>query len=225
VESSPFPKTRAILFDLDGTLLDTLEDLGRSTNTILAKEGFSSHTLPTFKQFVGEGITMLVRRSVPKEISGDEAAIGRLVSALHQEYSAHCMDATHVYAGISELIAGLVKRRIALAVFSNKPDDMVKMLVSHFFPQISFFAVMGASEKLPRKPDPAGALLIAKKLNISPENFIFLGDSKTDMETATAAGMYAVGALWGFRDAGELLAFGAKQVVKRPEELLLLVDK
>jgi phosphoglycolate phosphatase len=103
VESSPFPKTRAIIFDLDGTLLDTLEDLGRSTNTILAREGFSPHTLPAYKQFVGEGITMLVRRSVPKEISGDEATIGRLVSALQREYSAHCMDATHVYAGISEL--------------------------------------------------------------------------------------------------------------------------
>jgi phosphoglycolate phosphatase len=102
---------------------------------------------------------------------------------------------------------------------------MVKMLVSHFFPQVSFSAVMGASEDLPRKPDPAGAFFIAKKLSISPEKFIFLGDSKTDMETATAAGMFAVGALWGFRDAGELLAFGAKRLVKRPEELLFLVEK
>jgi phosphoglycolate phosphatase len=225
MDASSLAHARAVLFDLDGTLLDTLEDLGRSTNTVLAREGFPLHTLPAYKQFVGEGITMLVRRAVPKEKSGDEALVGRLVAALRKEYTAHCMDATHAYGGTSELLAKLGERGIAIAVLSNKPEDMVQKLLKHYFFTVSFDAVAGAGEAFPRKPDPAGALDIARRLRIVPEDFVFLGDSKTDMETATAAGMYPVGALWGFRDADELLAYGAKALIKHPSELIALLNR
>jgi phosphoglycolate phosphatase len=225
MDASSLARARAVLFDLDGTLLDTLEDLGRSTNTVLAREKLPLHTLPSYKQFVGEGITMLVRRSVPKEASGDEALVGRLVSALKKEYAAHCTDATHVYGGVSELLAKLSEKGIATAVLSNKPDDMVQRLLKHYLFSVSFDAVMGAGDSFPRKPDPSGALDIAQRLRILPEDFIFLGDSKTDMETATAAGMYPVGALWGFRGADELLAYGAKALIKHPSELIALLNR
>ena len=223
MEASLLPHIRAVLFDLDGTLLDTLEDLANSTNRILAKEGFFLHNIPSYKQFVGEGITMLVRRAVPPDLSDHGALISRLVAELSEDYSRHCLDATRAYPGIGELLAGLEERGIPMAVLSNKPDAMVKMLVKHYFPQVAFAAVAGASKERPRKPDPTWARAIAQRLGIPPEQCIFLGDSKTDMQTATAAGMYPIGALWGFRDAQELLAYGAKKLLKSPEELLAVV--
>jgi phosphoglycolate phosphatase len=214
---------RAILFDMDGTLLNTLEDIGNSMNRVLSGLGFPVHTLSAYKQFVGEGVAELVRRSLPDPMR-NEALMNRCITSLREEYSAHCMDATDTYPGIRDLLADLQQLNIAIAVLSNKPDDMVQVLLKKYFPSISFNAAVGMNKSLPRKPDPAGALSIARFINIPPEYFIFLGDSKTDMETAKAAGMYPVGALWGFREAKELLDYGAKALIERPAELLLYVQ-
>ena len=214
---------RAVLFDLDGTLLNTLEDIGNSMNRVLSGLGFPVHTLSAYKQFVGEGAAELVRRSLPEPMRND-ALVNRCIASLREEYAVHCMDATDTYPGIRDLLADLRRLNIAVAVLSNKPDDMVHLLLKKFFPSISFNAEVGMSESLPRKPDPAGALSIARLINIPPKCFIFLGDSKTDMETAKAAGMYPVGALWGFREAKELLDYGAKALIERPADLLLYVQ-
>jgi phosphoglycolate phosphatase len=221
---APFPNTiRAVLFDLDGTLLDTLEDLGNSTNSVLARQGFPVHALPAYKQFVGEGITVLVRKALPAEKSEDEGLVSRCVAELSAEYTAHCMDATDAYPGIQDLLATLQLRHVAMAVLSNKPDAMVQMLLKKYFPSISFTLAAGANEFFPRKPDPTAAIAFARKIDIPPEQWAFLGDSKIDMQTAKAADMFPVGALWGFRDAAELLANGAKKLIKQPGELLEIV--
>jgi phosphoglycolate phosphatase len=211
---------RAVLFDMDGTLLDTLADIGNSMNTVLARMGFPVHELSAYKRFVGEGMALLVQRALPKQKGGDEPLVSRCTSLMREEYAAHCMDATKAYPGVQELLADLKLKNVAIAVLSNKPDDMVQVLLNKYFPSISFDAALGAGEKYPRKPDPAGALAIARRLNFPPACFILLGDSKTDMETARAAGMHPVGALWGFRDERELLEYGAKALIKKPGELL-----
>lgn len=205
---------------MDGTLLDTLADLGNSLNRVLSRLGLPVHPIPAYKQLVGEGITVLVRKALPEPKRSDGALIARCVVLMSEEYSAHWADQTRVYSGIIDLLEELTHRKKTLAVLSNKPDEMVQALVQKYFPSISFHAVFGAREGLPRKPDPAGALEIARTLAIAPERFVFLGDSKTDMETAVAANMYPVGALWGFRDERELLDHGAKALINLPKELL-----
>jgi phosphoglycolate phosphatase len=214
---------RAIIFDMDGTLLDTLMDIGSSMNSVLGRMGFPPHKIPAYKQFVGEGLGTLVRKALPKHLKEDEALVVKCIPFMRDEYQAHCTDATTVYPGVAELLEALQAKRIPVAVLSNKPGEMVRELLEKYFPSISFFAGLGASDEFPRKPHPAAALSIAQRLNIPPACFIFLGDSKTDMETAIAAGMYPVGALWGFRDARELLDHGAKTLIKQPQELLTLL--
>ncbi len=223
VRASPPPAAEAVICDLDGTLLDTLEDLAHSMNRVLAGMGFPAHAAADYKGFVGEGVSVLVRKSLPVSKQGDDVCISRGAAAMREEYQAHCMDATRPYPGIPELLKGLHESGVAIAVLSNKPHAMVEMLLKKYFPSVLFAAASGAREGLPLKPDPAGALAIAGALMIPPQRCLFLGDSKTDMETAVAAGMFPIGALWGFRDAAELREHGAKALIERPEELLELI--
>jgi phosphoglycolate phosphatase len=218
---NPFTDTcRAIVFDMDGTLLDTLADIADSVNAVLRRRGFPEHDYAAYRQFVGEGVSELLRRALPPSVNGVEAVVGECSLAMRGEYSARCMDKTRAYPGVAGLLDALQTKRVPMSVLSNKPDDMIRLLLEKYFPSISFHAALGAGSSFPKKPDPAAALWISRSLNIPPECFIFLGDSKTDMETATAAGMYPAGALWGFRDAAELLGHGAKVLISRPEELV-----
>jgi phosphoglycolate phosphatase len=213
----------AVLFDLDGTLLDTLEDLGASMNRALARLGFPPHPIPSYKAFVGEGIFALARRALPPD-RGDEASVKACACAMSEDYAIHCMDQTKPYEGVAPLLAGLAKRSFKLAVLSNKPHAMTRLLVEHFFPQTLFHSVNGARDGVPKKPHPIGALTIARQLKTGPEHFLYLGDSGVDMETAASAGMFPVGALWGFRDQRELLDHGAQALIKHPLELLKITD-
>jgi phosphoglycolate phosphatase len=213
----------AVLFDLDGTLLNTLEDLGTSMNRALARLGFPPHRIPSYKTFVGEGVAALAERALPPD-NRDEASIKSCVEAMGEEYAVHWMDATRPYEGIAELLEGLIKRNFKLAVLSNKPHAMTTLLVAHFFPKTFFHSVNGARDGVPKKPHPVGALTIARQIKIAPEHFLYLGDSGVDMDTATSAGMFPVGALWGFRERQELLIHGAKALIRHPPELLDIAD-
>jgi phosphoglycolate phosphatase len=144
---------------------------------------------------------------------------------MSQDYAQHWMDATQPYEGVLALLSGLSKRNFKLTVLSNKPHAMTNFLVAHYFPQTQFHCVSGAREGVPKKPHPIGALEIARQLKIAPEQFLYLGDSGIDMETATSAGMFPVGALWGFRERQELLAHGAKAIISDPLELLYIADR
>ena len=209
----------AALFDLDGTLLDTLADLAGSMNTVLRHFELPEHPAEAYKQFVGDGVEVLVRRVLPADRQDPVfvAECGRLMRA---EYGHRWDDQTQPYEGIADLLDGLTAREIPMAVLSNKPHEFTCLCVERLLPRWQFAAVVGASPSLAKKPDPAGALEIAQQLGLEPAKIVYLGDTNTDMQTAVRAGMYPVGALWGFRTAEELLAHGAQTLIRQPTELL-----
>lgn len=212
-------KYKAVIFDLDGTLLNTIEDLANSMNAVLAREGFPTHDVEAYKYFVGNGMRNLVKRALPEDCRSEEQ-VDRYLEAMKQEYSLRWDEKTQPYEGIPELLDRLKEMGIKTAVLSNKPHEFTKLTISRILSRWEFDAVLGERPSVPRKPDPAGALEIVRLLGLSPDEFLYVGDTGTDMETACAAGIYAVGALWGFRKADELLAAGAKKLIAVPGELL-----
>ena len=215
-------KHRAVVFDLDGTLLDTLRDLAESVNSVLSRSGFPEHSLEAYRQFVGDGVEELARRVLP-EGHRDEATITRILAGVREEYRQRWPNHTRPYEGIPELLDALTARRIKKAIVTNKPDDSTRIMVARLLPRWEFDVIVGATAGLPRKPDPKGAIEAARRLHLSPGAILYVGDSDIDMKTANAAGMYAVGVLWGFRPADELIRNGAKVLISKPLELLELL--
>ena len=216
----PHAKRRAVLFDLDGTLLDTIEDLAACMNAAVAAAGLPPKPVEEHKRMVGDGVANYVLRALPEDRRNDTKLIERVMGEYRNLYRRHWADFTRPYDGVEELLDGMVARGVALAVLSNKPDPFTREMVRHFFPAVPFAAVKGALEGSPLKPDPAAALEIAGQLNIPPDLFVYLGDTNTDMQTARAAGMLAVGALWGFRSRQELEQAGAEALIEKPMELV-----
>ncbi|MBI5309379.1 MAG: HAD family hydrolase [Planctomycetes bacterium] len=214
---------KAILFDLDGTLLNTLEDLGTAANYVLKKNGFPIHTIDDYRFFVGDGIAVLMKRALPED-KRSEDIIRLCIQAYREEYSRNWKVKTRPYDGITEMLDALTSRHLKMAVLSNKPDEFTKQCVNEFFLRWTFDAVLGQRSSLPIKPDPSGAIEIARCLNISPANFIYLGDTAIDMKTATASGMFPAGAMWGFRSEKELQENGAGVLLKTPLEVIRLLD-
>jgi len=214
------PEFHAVMFDLDGTLIDSLADLANATNHALAKLGCPTHPIPAYRYLVGDGAASLCARALPadKQHLRDDA-----LQLMRAHYDAHRYDETRPYPGIPELVTTLAARGLTLAVFSNKPDHFTKQVVAHYFPATPFQAVRGHLAPVPLKPDPAGAWEIARELKIPPAQWLYLGDTNTDMQTARAAGMHAGGVLWGFRDRAELEANGAQTIIAQPAEILELV--
>ena len=209
---------RAIIFDLDGTLLNTLEDIAHAMNSALVKLGAPVHAAADYRRYVGEGLEVLAYRVLPQE-RRDDATVKQCVAAMREEYARSWARATKPYDGIPELLAELGRRSVRCAVLSNKAHDFALSMVTHFFGSGTFERVIGAGV-FPQKPDPTGALHIAAEMGIGPEAFLFVGDSDVDMRTACRAGMHPTGVQWGFRTAEELRANGAKSLVERPEEIL-----
>jgi phosphoglycolate phosphatase len=212
----------AVVFDLDGTLLDTVQDLADSVNIVLSSFGFPQHDTEAYKYFVGDGVEELARRALP-EGHRDQATLAQSVAAIREEYSRRWANKTRPYEGVPELLDALSASDIRMAILSNKPDDSTRATVSRLLPKWHFEPVVGASPSVPMKPDPGGALAIARSLNLPPDEFLYLGDTATDMKTARAAGMYPVGALWGFRTAEELIENGARTTIGKPSQLLELL--
>jgi len=215
-------KYKGVIFDLDGTLVNSLEDIADSMNIILSKHGFPTHNLEAYKHFIGHGLKNLVRETLP-EGSKDEALISSCFASMMEEYSNNCLNKTRPYDGIGELLNELTAREIKLAVFSNKVDELTKKVVMTLLPNWNFELVIGSSAEMPRKPNPFGALLISQQLEIDPEDLIYIGDTNVDMQTANSAKMYAVGALWGFRSKEELSSNGAKYLLNHPLDLIQIL--
>lgn len=214
---------KAVIFDLDGTLLDTLEDLANSMNSVLKRHGFPVHEADAYRYLVGDGITMLVTRALPEQ-NRDEETVFQCREEMIEQYDKHWADNTRPYEGVAEMLTALGSRGIPMTILSNKPDRFTKPTVEKLLSEYRFEIIFGARDSVPIKPDPAGALEIADTLHIPPEEFLYLGDTGTDIKTAISAGMYPVGVLWGFRPREELAEAGAERLIEKPEELLELLE-
>jgi len=213
---------KAIIFDLDGTLLNTLDDLGNAVNRVLSDRGFPPHAIEKYRSFIGDGVQKLIIRSLPEQNRSEDTVHACIESFLEDYYTNRNRD-TRLYEGVPELLDALKERGLKTAVLSNKPHDSTTLCVAELLQRWRFDAALGHRDGTPLKPDPGGALEISQCLDIPPEEFLFLGDSGVDMETARAAGMFPVGALWGFRDAEELRENGAKALISHPLEVLNLL--
>ena len=211
----------AVIFDLDGTLLNTLGDLRAATNHALEVRGLPPHLMEEIRQFIGNGIRLLICRAMPE--GTPEAEIDAALDDFKAYYAAHIHDRTVPYDGIPQLLTALRKRGIKVAVLSNKIDSASQQLIEYFFPGKTD-VVFGEHVGVPRKPDPTSCRMVMQQLGVQPEQVLYVGDSGTDMQTAKNAGLYAVGVTWGFRSKEVLLKYGADVLVHRPEQILQILD-
>jgi len=211
----------AVIFDLDGTLADTLEDIAGAMNGVLRGRSLPVHDTASYKQMFGKGLRNLVGEALPPDLRSEDT-IAACLDEMTADYGEHCLDKTHLYDGIAELTSALRADGVGLAVLSNKADELTQRIVGGLFAAGAFAVVVGARPDLPFKPDPAVALLVGQRLGVPPARIAYLGDSGIDMRTATAAGMLAVGVSWGFRIRDELVEGGARVVLDHPLELLAL---
>ena len=214
---------KACIFDLDGTLTNTLESLTYSVNTTLEELGLSSITWQQCRAFVGSGPRPLLEQSLKAVGDQELVHIEQAVEIYARVFKEGCMYKVEPYAGIVELLAALKEKGLRLAVLSNKPHMQTNKIVEKFFEEATFDLVEGLKSDVPKKPDPTAALIIAEKLGVSKEECIYIGDSDTDMLTGNNAGMLPVGVTWGFRDRDVLVEYGAKYLIEHPEELLDII--
>jgi len=215
-------KPKGILFDLDGTLLDTLPDIARAANRVLAEHGLPQHPVESVKAFIGSGAWWLLYRALPED-RRDEPTVTALTASFKKVYGAIWQDQTRPFQGIANMLAEIGKRNIKLGVLSNKPDRFTRMCVDAFLPAHLFAHIQGEVDGLPKKPDPTPALQAAGALKAAPQDCCLVGDSEIDVATGLRAGMIAIGVLWGYRTREELLRAGAEALVQTPEELLELI--
>jgi len=215
-------KFKAVIFDLDGTLLNTLEDIANSVNTGLSRLGLPGHEIEAYKPFIGDGREALAIKALPEEHRQPEQ-IKKLLQYINEEYMRHWADNTRPYPGIPEMLDILTAKNLKMAILSNKPQDLTDLTVDRLLAKWHFEIVAGVRPNIPKKPDPIVAQEISLQMHIPPSQFIFLGDSEIDLETANRAGMLAVGVLWGFRSREELLSSGAKILIRQPGNLIDLL--
>jgi phosphoglycolate phosphatase len=215
---------RAALFDLDGTLMDSTADIAWCGNEVMRRHNYPTHPLDRFNQFIGDGVINLVKRMLPESARREEI-ITPLVAEYKTLYADHWAVESYVYEGIPEMLRALLARNLKLSVLSNKPHEFTLQCVKHFLPNTPFDIVMGSGGGFPNKPDPRAAIDISRRMNIPPQDFLYLGDTDTDMQTATRAGMFAVGVLWGLRARAELEANGARSIVAHPREVPALAQR
>jgi len=211
---------RAVLFDLDGTIADTLADLANAVNWALEQLGCPPCPVDSYRYKVGDGAREMCQRALPAD---RQELTDQVLRLMRRRYDEHCFDLTRLYPGIPELVSALAERKFKLAVLSNKPDEFTKRMIARYFKPSPFANVRGQLLGVPLKPDPTAALQLAQELGITPAHWLYLGDTNTDMRTARAAGMHPVGVLWGFRDREELLDSGAEHIVAKPQDVLALL--
>ena len=216
---------QAVLFDLDGTLLDTLEDLAEAGNRVLAARGLKPHPIQEYRYFVGSGVRHLVECLLPRTLREQEAEVESAIADFQKHYTQTWQLHTRPYTGIAELLDYLSTQGYPMAILSNKPQLFTQLCVDKLLAPWRFYPVLGQREGVHRKPHPAAALETARILGLPPSDILYVGDTGVDMRTAQQAGMDAVGVLWGFRNAEELRATGAEILVETPRELQAIIAR
>ena len=211
----------ALIFDLDGTLVDSLPGIAATLNRTLTAHGLPGHSNAAVRGFVGNGLRNLIMRAAPR--GADPALIDSLLSLYRKDYELTWASGTIIYPGVSQMLAELQQAGISLSVLSNKVHEFTLQMVSGLFPGIHFAMILGQREGVPHKPHPAGALQIAATLGLAPADCIVIGDSTMDIETAANAGMHSIAVTWGYHDRERLMAAGAGQLIDTPTELLPLL--
>ena len=214
---------KAAIFDMDGTLVDTLEDLADSVNEMLAIYNFPLRSLEEVRQFVGNGARKLLERALPTEKSADKNFVDTALETYNQCYSRHLLNKSKPYAGIMELLTELQKKNIPLGICTNKQNFAAQIIAEKILSPIKFEKVFGDEKNFPRKPNPTRALEIAKSFGVEPAEVAYFGDTAVDMQTANNAGFLAIGVSWGFRPQ-ELQESGAKVIIDTPQEILKIID-
>ena len=209
---------QAAIFDLDGTLADTLEDIADNMNHVLAQAGYPAHEYDAYRFYVGDGLRNLAARCLPEDARADDIVnlcFDRMMERYHKNY----IIKSRLYDGVPELLDALSQQGVKLAVLSNKADSLTQKICAKLLSRWKFEQILGATDRFPRKPDPAAALELCRLMGVAPERVCYVGDSDVDMKTAIAAGFYPAGAGWGYRPKEELLASGAMLVADSARQL------
>ncbi len=210
---------KGAIFDLDGTLVNTLEDIADAANATLIKHCFDPHPIDSYRYFVGDGLKILIERIIPHSDRTMENIV-KLMKSFKEFYNVGWDRKSQPYDGIKSMVRTLNNRGVKLAVFSNKPHHFTRLNIKKFFPQNEFVCVQGQVDHLPGKPDPAGAYLIAKRIGLRSEQIVFIGDTSIDILTGIRAGMRSIGVNWGFRDSEELENSGAALIAGDPKDII-----
>lgn len=205
------------IFDLDGTLLNTISDLGAATNFALRTLGYSEHPIKAYNYMVGNGVRKLIERAQP---DADAEEVERIFSVFREYYDEHCTDTTEPYPGIPELLTELTDKGVSLAIASNKYQEATEKIIKHFFPEFQFVAIKGQVPERPVKPDPSIIFSILNEYPTPKQDVLYIGDSAVDIETARRACVENVGVTWGFRPVSELRKAFADHVVSQPSEIM-----
>lgn len=215
---------KAAIFDLDGTLIDSLADLADSANEMLAGFGFPRHDLDKYRYFVGNGSRKLIERCLPAEKAADSAFVDEALAKYKLCYDRNLTHKTVCYEGIMDMLTALQAKHIPLGICTNKHQSAADIIVDKLFPKDMFVSVIGDCKDMPRKPDPQKVLLIAAKMGVKPADVAYFGDTSVDMDTANNAGMLPIGVTWGFRPQEELVEHGAKILLDTTMELFSKVE-
>lgn len=213
---------QAVIFDLDGTLINSLYDIADSMNMVLVSHGFPTHDYDQYRLLIGKGLKNLSENAIPEENRNDET-IGKVFKDMIQVYGQNVVNKTVLYKGIPELLDYLKINGYKVAILSNKAHELTTSIAKSILDKWQIDFIMGSKPEIPRKPDPAGAIICSEELGVNPESILYLGDSGVDMQTATSAGMTAIGVTWGFRSREELIENGAMHIIDTPEQLKDLI--
>lgn len=212
---------KGLIFDLDGTLIDSIGDIAFSANLTLKENGYETKDETFVRKVTGRGFRKLIKDMLPENC--DEETVDKITKEYTKNYSQHYCERTKAYEGIYELLKTLQDKEIKLAVNSNKKDNMTKSLMENIFPEINFVDVLGERENTPNKPDPHSALELVAKMELNIDEVLYVGDSEVDMKTANNAKLKSVGCLWGFRDKDTLINEGAAHIAEKPSDILGLL--
>ena len=215
-------KYKAIIFDLDGTLLNSLVDIADSVNIVLKKYNLPTHPIDDYKLMVGKGIKSLVEEALPNNVN--QSDFDKYFAEVTQVYENNQINKTQPYSGIIDMLKALEDNGTIINILSNKPIDFTKMVVSHFLGEINFKYVIGARKGVPQKPNPISVFEIIEGLELDKSEVLYVGDTGTDMKTAENAGLSSVGVLWGFRGLEELMENGAEYIIEEPSKIVSIVE-